>query len=216
MQTSNRSPLLQTLFAKGKPLKSSDEKQDIILIKEGFIKRYMISKDGTLSTQIVYGYKDIFPLTLAYRILLGQSLYGGPEVYHYSAMTDCSVYTLSSEEFTDALRKNPKLYKDLFSEAGYHLSTTIIRIENMAMGNSYSRVAHIILFYGQRFGIKKPNGIQVSVPLTHQDIADIINVTRETVTRAMLKLRNNNLVKTTNKEIIITDIDRLSKEAYIL
>lgn len=174
----------------------------------------MISNDGGIGTQIVYGAQDVFPLTLVYRVLLGQSLYVGPETYHYKAMTDCQVYTLGSSELIEGIRKNPNIYKELFSEAGYHLATSIQRIENTSMGSAHSRVAHILLFYAQIFGDKKLIGVQIRLPLTHQDIADTLNVTRETVSKSMIKLRKKGVIKTASKNIIVPDIDQLSQEAY--
>jgi CRP-like cAMP-binding protein len=217
-----RSKLLKSIFLngkyrkinKGESLKSSDENQDIILVDKGFIKRYMISNNGTLGTQIIYSSHDIFPLTKVYSTLLEQSLYSGAEVYHYSAMTDSWVYELTSDVFALEVSRNTDLYKDLLSEAGFHLATTIQRLENAAIGNSYSRVCHILLFYSGKFGKVIDKGIRIEVPLSHQDIADILNVTRETVTMAFIKLRKKNLIITRNRHTILTDVDRLYLEIY--
>lgn len=216
-----RSPSLQALLSKGRKLKiakgeslgSSDDKQDIILIDKGFVKRYLITDDGSLGIQIVYGKDDVFPLTLVFRILLNQDIYIGPEVYHYKAMSDSVVYALSPEIFAKTAQEDPNIYKDLFSEAGQHLATTIQRLENVALKNSYNRVAHILLFYVRKFGSEVKGGSRISMPLTHQDIADILSVSRETVSMAMVKLAKKKIIKT-GRYIVVPDEERLSKETF--
>src|SRR5579862_3248146 len=96
MVLTHRSPRLYDLLSKGtlkqvskgEPLSSSDEKQDVTMVVKGFIKRYLITNEGALGVQITYGPQDVFSLTLVYRELLGQSIYDGPEVYHYKALCD--------------------------------------------------------------------------------------------------------------------------------
>jgi CRP-like cAMP-binding protein len=65
----------------------------------------------------------------------------------------------------------------------------------------------------ERFGQKGVSGIKISVPLTHQDIGDILSLTRETVSTSMVQLRKKNLIKT-NKSILVPNIEALRDEAY--
>lgn len=217
-----RSPTLQKLLmskgrklkiAKGEALGSSDDKQDVILVVKGFVKRYSITGEGSLGVQIVYGEYDVFPLTLVYRVLLQQELYIGPEIFHYKAMSDATIYALDPETFAQCVLDDPAIYQDLFSEAGQHLATTIQRLENMTLKSSYERVAHILLFYARKFGHDVAAGVRIPMPLTHQDIADVLSVSRETVSMAMVKLSKKKVIKS-GRYIIVPDIDRLSQEAF--
>ena len=216
-----RSPALRALLSsgtlvkvpKGDSLPSSDSRQQVALIKSGFVKRFLITEDGSLGIQIIYGRGDFFPLTLLYKLLLDQDIYTGPEVYHYKAMTDCQLYTMRPEEFVKKVQENPRIYRDLFSEAGQHLASCIHRLENMTMPNAEKRVAHILLFYGQKYGHDETNGVKLTLNMTQQDIADILSVTRETVSAAMRELKQAKLI-TGSREIVIHDIQKLQDHAY--
>jgi CRP-like cAMP-binding protein len=88
-------------------------------------------------------------------------------------------------------------------------------LENLRLPSAYSKTAHQLAFFASRFGEQRPNGIRLTLPLTHQDIADIIGTTRETVSASIIKLREKKLIKT-DRYILIFDLDALVKEAYML
>lgn len=217
-----RSPHLHSLFSagkvayytKGQMVGSTEEKGQSMLVVKGYIKRYMISGDGSLGIQIVYGPQDLFSLTQIYRELLGQSLYDGPEVYYYQALCDVQLMYLHTETLVSAVADDMNLYKELFSEAGHHLKSCVHSLENMSFGNVYNRVSHQLVFFAREYGTMTPEGLQIDIPLIHQDIADILQTTRESVTRAMVGLRDKGILQP-GRHIIITDLDRLIAEAYV-
>src|ERR1051325_6562476 len=80
-------------LGKGQNIQTTEDRRVLNLIKEGFVKRYLISNDGTLGVQIIYGPDDIFPLTLMFQALLNQDIYEGPEVFYYETMGPVELYT---------------------------------------------------------------------------------------------------------------------------
>lgn len=198
---------------KGQVITSSDQGLVISLISSGFVKRYLIDNSGQLGVQGVYGPGNIFPVTLAFKILFDQSIYEGPEVYHYEAMCRTKIYSLSILRFKEKVQKDPRLYRDLLRLTGQRLQLFILQKENISLRSSYQRVAHQILSLANEFGTPSPNGIYVPVPLTQQDLADMLSATRETVSICMSQLRKKGLI-TTGKELVVPDIDKLREEAY--
>jgi CRP/FNR family transcriptional regulator len=86
-------------------------------------------------------------------------------------------------------------------------------LENIAMKNAQKRVAHRLAYYARHFGKKEASGARILLPLTHQDVADILSLTRETVSVCMMKLRKQKLIKTGSR-IIVPSIDKLEEEAF--
>lgn len=201
-------------LARAQVIQTSDTANKVLLLKKGYVKRYLILNDGTVRVQIIYGSGDIFPLTIAYKVLLNQDLYNGPEVYYYETMSDVEIYTIANQDFVKLFKGDDQLYKELFSEAGRRLYFNIQRLENLGLQNSYNRVAHQLAFLARIFGEKKETGTRICIQLTHKDIADVLNVTRETVTVAMVTLRKKNLIKP-GKSILVPSVSRLSREAFI-
>ncbi len=203
----------QQSVAKGQVIQSSDAASKVYLITSGYVKKYMIKNDGTLSIMIIYGPHEIFPLTIPYRTLFHQELYEGPEVYYYEAMTSVTMHAVDRAELITVISQDGSMYKDLFSEAGRRLLYSIQQLENMALPNFYKRVAHQLVYFGHYFGEQSSKGVKIKLPLTQQDLADVLSATRETVSLSMNQLRQRRLIRP-GRDIIIPDINKLRAEAY--
>ncbi|HET8991900.1 MAG TPA: Crp/Fnr family transcriptional regulator [Candidatus Saccharimonadales bacterium] len=221
MNRKPRSPGLYKLMSSGKPLLvskgdmigSTAEGHKMYMIISGYVKRYFITTSGSIGLQLVYVPTDIFFLSKIYREVLNLSIYDGPETYYYEAMSDASLLTLDIGVLKTALDKDPALYKELLAEAGYHLRTSIYRLENISLPSIYARVAHQLLFAAEEDSAKTDDGVKINVPLTHQDIADILGATRATVTLAINRLRKEGVLLP-GRQLVITDLKALEKQAY--
>lgn len=216
-----RAPQLQALFASGKVLTcsrgehigSTNENSLILFVLQGYIKRYMIRNDGGTGIQIIYGPQDVFSLTRVFNVLLGQSLYDGPENYYYDALSGCTLFSLGVDAFAAGVRDNPHLYRELFSEAGHHLKACIQAIENTSLHTINTKVAHQLAYLFGEFGEKDWQGTRLRLALTHQDIADMLGVTRASVTLAINQLREKGLLLS-ERHLVTTDPASLARAAY--
>lgn len=194
-------------------IQSTEDRQVVNLITKGYVKRYQIANDGALGIQVVYGPGDIFPLTLVFKGLFNQNIYDGPEVYYYEAMCDAETYTIDLDALLKEVENDPTLYRDLLSESGKRLLSTLNGLENLTLRSSYKRVAHQLAYFARQFGEKTPAGIVLPIPLTHEDIANVLSTTRETISTCMIKLRKKGLIEA-GKNIVIPDLEKLEKEGY--
>ncbi len=199
--------------SKGQVISTFDNKDTIYMLESGYIKRYMITNDGSLGVQSVYGPGSFFPLTPVFAGLLDQNIYMGDVVYCYEAMSDVAIFSLKISNLAKAAKEDPLLYKDILYEAGRRLQSNIQRLENRSFKSSVERVAHYIVFLTHRFGEPHKQGTLITVSLTQQDMADNLNMTRETISRAMSKLHSQGLVLI-GRKLIVPDVDKL-KELYI-
>ncbi len=205
----------QYKIPKGQIIQSTEDRRVFNYLKSGYVKRYLISNNGTYGVQVIYGPADMFPITLAFSAIFDRELNESPETYYYEAMTDVELYTIDESTLKEAVEAHPKLYRDFFAICGIRLHSTLHGLENLTLSNSYHRVAHEIVYLGKKFGEKTADGTKIKVALTHQDLADILSLTRETVSTAMVQLRKNKLI-TTNKNIVIPDIEKLQEEAHTI
>lgn len=221
MSSESRSPELHKLLltgkrskrSKGQIIQTTESQRTVNLVESGYVKRYLISNTGSLGVEVIYGPGDIFPLTLMFKTLFDQDIYEGPEIYFYDAMCETKIYTIDISELSKAVEGNPLLYKDLLSESGRRLHSTLNGLENLALKSSYRRVAHQLVYFAAQFGEQRPSGIKIAVPFTHQDLADVLSLTRETVSTCISKLRDKKLIKT-GKYIVVTDLEKLKEEAH--
>jgi CRP/FNR family cyclic AMP-dependent transcriptional regulator len=198
---------------KGEVILSTDDNRSLQMVKTGYIKRYQITNAGNTSVQSIYGPHDIFPLTYAFEILLDKSIYSGPETYYYEAMCKSELYSIEGEALMDAVSKDPMLYKDLFDVSGERFRSNIQQLENISLSVYYKRVAHQLWFYANKFSDKKGNRAKLKIPLTQQDLADVLSTTRETVSLCMSDIKKKGLIKS-GKFITVINIEKLKEEAF--
>lgn len=196
-------------------IQTSDSQRAFYLVKSGYIKRYLIRNDGTLSTDVIYGPGDVFSLLLIFRVLFDREILDSPEIYYYEALTEgVELLSLPADDLREAVQTSPILYRDLLNEAGKRMTYETHGLENIAMKEAYKRVAHQLEYYARQFGEEKGGLVTIIPPLTHQDIADILSITRETVSTCMARLRRQKLIVVKGRQIVVCDLQKLHDEAY--
>jgi CRP/FNR family transcriptional regulator len=212
LMVKNGRPIQQT---RKQVIQTSDGQRALYLVESGYIKRYLIRNDGSLSTDLIYGPGEIFSLMLVFRLLYDREILDSPEIYYYEAMTDdVKLYALNADELKAYVEETPILYRDFLSEAGKRMTYETHGLENISMKDAYKRVAHQLAYYARHFGEKNGARVTIIPPLTHQDIADILSLTRETVSTCMTRLRKKGLIKVKDRQIIVEDLEKLNEEAF--
>ena len=203
-------------FLKGELIATSYKGYDtILLIKSGLVKRYLITAEGKNSVQSIYGPGQIFPLTPVFKALFDYSLYEGPETLFYEAMNDVEVYGAKIADLRVKCDEDPLYYRDLLKVSGERLASNIQKIENISLHATYNRVAHQLHYFAREFGVSTSGGTKIDIPLKHQDIAEILSITRETVSRDISHLKNEGLILVSDShEVTIPDMKKLETTAY--
>jgi CRP/FNR family transcriptional regulator len=205
-------------YALGKQqvLQTTEDRQVVNIITKGYFRKYLIDNDGNIGAQIIYGPGDIFPVTLIYRKLFNQSLYNGLETFYYEAMSDAVVHSVDATLLADSVKAKPAMYVDLMQEVGRHLEFCIHSLENISLKKSEKRIAHLLWYFAKKFGAPTGQGFRIDMPLTHQNIGEILNITRETVSTNIKELRDAGLIKTSpaSRGIVVPDLEKLGEAAY--
>lgn len=200
-------------FKRGEAITNTDDLEHLWFVEKGFIERFQILNSGAIRAQSFYGPGDIFPLTYVFQKLMDRDIYHGPETYYYEALGNVKLFKISGDELKRAVERDPLLYKDLLAVSGNRFASNIQLLENHALGDAHKRVAHQLLFYAKRFGKQSKKGTNIPMPITQQDLADLLSLTRETVSVCMQALRNKNLIVGT-RDIHVVSMEALQAEAY--
>jgi len=199
--------------SKGEVILSTEDGKSLQLVKEGYIKRYQITNTGNISIQSIYGPNDIFPLTYVFKLLFNKDIYSGPDTYYYEAMCKTSLCSLDGETLVQAVYADPLLYGDLLLVASERFQSNIQQLENVSLSVYYKRVAHQLWFFANKFSDKTGDTAKIKLPLTQQDLADVLSTTRETVSLCMSELKKKKLIKT-GRLIVVPSIKKLQEEAF--
>ncbi len=85
------------------------------------------------------------------------------------------------------------------------------QIKMLAFLDVPTRLAGTILWLADRYGQSKNGELEVPYWFTHQEMADIIGSTRETVTTVLAEFKRQNLIISRNHHFIVLDRGRLSE-----
>ena len=196
---------------RGQVINTSSGINGFNLITSGFVKRYLIKPDGSLSVQSIYGPNNYFPINPVFEALYGFKVEESDQFY-YECVTPVVFHSIGLIKLIDTLDgyKGPELYKDLLAISGRRLQYHIHRLNNDALSSAYEKVAHQLSYLSNQFGLSTSDGIEIQMPLRHQDLADMLNLSRETVSKQLIKLHSSGAIHA-SRYITIVDRDKLEK-----
>jgi len=85
------------------------------------------------------------------------------------------------------------------------------RLRTLLFTSNQHRLNHLPLDLAEQFDVAIDGGMRLSIKLSHQEIANLIGTTRETVTILMGKLKNDGLISGQRQTVILNDMSRLAE-----
>lgn len=175
----------------------------VYLIKAGFIINYDFNSDGSRGILYLLGPGDIFPISWATNNVIPESYYG--------ALTEAVLLAAHRDDFRAALARDLAFSEYVRERTFALLDAYTSRIRNLEFPRVRQRLAYRLLFMGKYFGELEEGRIKILVPFSHQDLADSIASTRDTINREMIILRKTGIVAYEGEDIWINDVAKLTK-----
>lgn len=186
----------------------SDEPSGVYFVSNGFVKMNTILANGNELTLNIFKPGSFFPMTWAIANI-GNN-------YLYQTITSANIYKAPKEDVIKFLKNNQDVLFDLTKRVFSGMDGLMTNITHLVFGNAQNRVSSALLLCARRFGEKKEKGkIAINIHLTHQDIANIAGLTRETTSIEMGKLKRNKIISKIKGGIIISKFDELEKKAQV-
>ncbi|WP_054028399.1 Crp/Fnr family transcriptional regulator [Bacillus sp. FJAT-28004] len=177
------------------------EKEAIYFIQNGLIKTYKTDENG--HQQIVSFLKtgDMFPHT------------GLFHTNHYPATAETIVptalFAMPIKPFELLLRSNPGIAVKLMWVMSQKILELQEKLQELTGQDVQNRGQLFLLKLAENNGTVKNGKHHIEIPMTHQDIANAIGTTRETVNRLLNQLRKEGIVETDRSGFVIHDMEAL-------
>lgn len=129
------------------------------------------------------------------------------------AMTGCRVASIRKADLRLAMERHPELAVEMFhifSEKLRHSEQTMAILLHRGVA---ARLASLMPVLAERFGERGGNSINRTIPLAHEELAEMVACTREAVSKALGELRSDGYIELGHRKITITDRDGLRKHA---
>ena len=188
-------------------LQPDDPTAHVYYVVSGFVRMYCQLPDGKELTLNIFKPESYFPMFL----ILGNS----PNTYFYQAITPVQLKRVPSGEVVTFLRREPDVLFEFTTRISAGVNGLLSNIQYLLFGPAVSRVASVLLILARRFGEEKDSAVNIQLPLTHQDIANLIGLTRETTSLEMEKLVKRKIISYNHKQITVHNAQTLAQEVYL-
>ncbi len=124
------------------------------------------------------------------------------------ALEPSGILSIPEREFFALVESRTEMMRHLLAGLTYRLMMVNKRIADLT-GSAEHRAARLFLTLGERVGIPRGTATFIPLPLSRQEIADLIGTTLETAIRLMSRWQKDGLVETEKSGFLIPGVDTL-------
>lgn len=196
------------IFEKGEIIfQEAAAPKGIFCIEKGKVKVSQLGFDG--KDQILHLAKD--GDVMGYRATLSGDIYSCSA----TAIEQSHICFIPKDVFISLVEKNSKLALQiihLFSKELKKIETNLTKITQRPVKE---RIAQSLLLLKNKYGVEADEAT-INITIKREEIANMAGTTRETATRVLYHLQENNVIELLGKKIKIINFKILINEANIL
>jgi CRP/FNR family cyclic AMP-dependent transcriptional regulator len=185
---------------KGKPIELSNEhKNSVFFLKRGSVKivnatndtvKYIV-KRGNIFGELALFDKEVATEEVAY------------------ALEDCVICYIESEQMEALMEQHKSLKNGVLKVYGLRIKKLERRLHDLLYKDSPTRIKEFILDYLDEFGETNKTGYRAAKNLlSHKEIANLTNTSRQTVSNVLSGMRKKGLIDYNMQSISDTKIDK--------
>ncbi|GAA3412936.1 Crp/Fnr family transcriptional regulator [Paenibacillus hodogayensis] len=137
---------------------------------------------------------------------------GGTRSANAETLEASVMYSLKRSTFYDFMSRSPGLCMRLLEVTMDRLRRANEQIHGLTFLDVRSRILKTIYQLSQQHGERRQNSVQISVKLTHQEIANLVGTVRESVTKVLQELQDEKIITIRNKLISIERMEELERK----
>lgn len=175
----------------------------VYFLKTGKVKIYQLSP---LGREVILWFcfpGEIFGLAEVAR--------GGGRVVNAQACDQSEVLAVSQEQFKGFLMNHPQTSLLSMQVLSSRLRILGEMFVNLVSDEVNTRIAKLILRLSARYGTRVGKEIFLNIPLTHQEIADMVGTSRQTVTSTLSTLKKQGVLSIDDHRIHIESEELLNE-----
>ena len=174
----------------------------VLLIERGRVKISSGSREGREVVMNLLGVGAIFG-----EVAL---IDGGERTADATACDPVGVLVLDRGQLISFLQKDPDLLLRMLVTLTARLRWVSDRFEDVVFLGLPARLAKRLLFLGEHFGVDAPDGRRLTVSLPQRELANHMNVTRETMNRLLQDWQGQGVIEIRRGFIVLKRKDALT------
>ena len=198
---------LLLLKARDHLFRAGDRSNDVYIVADGCIRLFQVSPTGK-ETILWFNFPgELFGMAEIWG--------GGPRQVYAVANEAARIYSIRRQDFIQFLGAHPEAAMKAIGILSARVRALGHTLGGLASDDVETRIARLLMRFAAissatRCGIGADDGeLCVNVRLRHQDIANLIGASRQTVTTTLLRLRKLGTIRMVDHHIHIVRADRL-------
>lgn len=173
----------------------------LYIVKEGTVKMVKHSPSGREMIISIMTSGDVIGEVAVFD--------GGPYPATAQGMGRGVILKLAKKDFVSLLRRYPSISLEIIGDLGRKLRAAVNVARELRGERVEGRIAMVLLKLARKVGTAVEGGVMLTIPLTRQDIADMVGSTIETTIRVISRFKKDGIVKDIKGKMLI-DVKRLA------
>ena len=191
-------------FGKGESIYLGERDHDkIFFLKKGKVKLLKLDMTGKEMVYAILKENEIFGSL--------SQLKENIDNEYAEALSETLVCYIGKDQFFKFVETNPSIMIKLNKILGMKVIELQMLIEELTFKSVSGRIISLLIKLNQKFGVNYKDNILINLSLTHNDIASMIGATRESTTLALNRLKDDKVIFSEKKKIIIGDLEKLKE-----
>ena len=179
-----------------------DRGDTLYILKSGRVKISKITEDGREKTLALMQPGEFFG---EMAIFDEQPRSATAEVLDEQAV----VYTLAKRDFERLIIEHPTIALKIMRDLTRRIRLVNQQVEDLAFKDVHERVASTLKNLAEVEGRPIGSKVLINLKMTHQDLANMVGSSRETVTRALNRLQDEGIISISHQQITINQPKQL-------
>lgn len=184
-----------TIFMEGQP------SNGVYILCQGRVKLSTCSKDGKVIILHIAEPGEVLGLSSA----VTDSIH----IATAEVIEPCQANYVNNKDFLDFLKHNADACLSAVKQLGKNYNTAYLQICSLGLSSTVADKLATLFLGWCKAAITSTDGIHLKISYTHEEIAEMIGTSRETVTRLLKDFKQQNLITRKGSELIIHDAKKL-------
>jgi CRP-like cAMP-binding protein len=173
----------------------------VLIVLEGLVKLKDITHNGKES---IFGFVEAGELFGEMALVDEEARQSYAE-----ASLPCQLALIPRQAFLAVMDRRPELSLRITKLIGLRRRQLESRLRQLFFRSTRERLIFLLLDLLPQHGKPTPQGVELTLPLSHQDLASLVGATRESVTMALGELQGEGVLRVKRQRLLIYDMARL-------
>jgi CRP/FNR family transcriptional regulator len=186
------------VFSKGQVIFLQNETPSgVFVIESGKVRTYTVASNGHEQLISIHSRGEDIPVGYSFGLV-------GRSQYIYEAYTKCTIRIIPKDAFLEHLRLDIDLMHQMHVSNMEQLLSALSRIHALGQSRASNKVAFTLIYLADRLGARSWARTRLhELSVTQEEIANLLGMTRETVSSELKKLRIKKIITYSRKRYVL-------------